>query len=110
MLSIERETYKIELQNRPTTFRSIVVKLYYKEIEEIEQPKERQQDQDQELQEQDRDKEEGLEQLVQRNLERQRQAPYCYNQFLKAFINKTLVNTVFISNKEKLDIEISRKL
>jgi hypothetical protein len=29
MLSIDREEYILELPNSPTTFRSIIVKLYY---------------------------------------------------------------------------------
>jgi hypothetical protein len=74
LLNIKREIYKIELQNRFTIFRSIVVKLYYKETEKTEQSKkklEEQQDQDQELQKQDRDKkrDQEPEQLVQRNSE-----------------------------------------
>jgi hypothetical protein len=113
LLSIEREIYKVELQNRPTTFRSTVVKLYYNKTDKTKQLNKNskgQQIQNQKLQEQDRDKEESLEQLVQQYPEQQYQVPICYNQFLNTFINKVLINTVFISNKEKLDIKISRKL
>src|SRR5436309_15802979 len=110
---MEGETCKVELQNGPTTFRSTVVKPYYEETDKTKQPNENsegQQVQNQGPQEQDGDEEEGLEQLVRRYLERRRQAPIRYNQFLNAFINKVLINVAFISNKEKLDMEFSRKL
>ena len=79
LLSMEGETCKVELQNGPTTFRSTVVKPYYEETDKTKQPNENsegQQVQNQGPQEQDGDEEEGLEQLVQRNPKRRRQAPH----------------------------------